>query len=48
VINCGHKDDVTKEYFANYLMHMSDVSFHMRTNSMEVHQKNAKPGRSPW
>lgn len=48
VICCGYKDDVIKEYFANNLMHMSDLSFHMRTNSMEVHQKNAKPGRSPW
>jgi glucose-1-phosphate cytidylyltransferase len=43
VICCGYKGYVIKEYFANYFLHMSDVTFHMRTNSMEVHQKNAEP-----
>ena len=43
VICCGYKGYVIKEYFANYFLHMSDVTFNMRTNSMEVHQKNAEP-----
>jgi glucose-1-phosphate cytidylyltransferase len=43
VICCGYKGYVIKEYFANYFLHMSDVTFHMRTNSMEVHQKKAEP-----
>ena len=32
-----------KEYFANYFLHMSDVTFNMLTNSMEVHRKQAEP-----
>ncbi|MCP9773633.1 glucose-1-phosphate cytidylyltransferase [Synechococcus sp. Tobar12-5m-g] len=43
VICCGYKGYVIKEYFANYFLHMSDVTFHMRTNSMEVHYKTAEP-----
>lgn len=43
VICCGYKGYVIKEYFANYFLHMSDVTFHMSTNSMEVHQKKAEP-----
>jgi glucose-1-phosphate cytidylyltransferase len=43
VICCGYKGYVIKEYFANYFLHMSDVTFHMRTNSMEVLQENAEP-----
>lgn len=43
VICCGYKGYVIKEYFANYFLHMSDVTFHMRTNSMEVHHKKAEP-----
>ena len=43
VICCGYKGYLIKEYFANYFLHMSDVTFHMRTNSMEVHHKNAEP-----
>jgi glucose-1-phosphate cytidylyltransferase len=43
VICCGYKGYVIKEYFANYFLHMSDVTFHMRTNSMEVHRKQAEP-----
>jgi glucose-1-phosphate cytidylyltransferase len=34
-----------KEYFANYALHMSDVTFDMETNSIEVHQKKAEPWR---
>ena len=45
VICLGYKGYVIKEYFANYFLHMSDVSFDMRTNSMEVHQKNVEPWR---
>jgi glucose-1-phosphate cytidylyltransferase len=36
---------VIKEYFANYFLHMSDVTFDMEKNSMEVHQRNAEPWR---
>ena len=43
VICCGYKGYVIKEYFANYFLHMSDVTFRMGDNSMEVHQKNAEP-----
>ena len=43
IICCGHKGYVIKEYFANYFLHMSDVTFDMRNNEMEVHQKKAEP-----
>ena len=43
VICCGHKGYVIKEYFANYFLHMSDVSFDMSNNEMTVHQNNAEP-----
>ncbi len=43
VICCGYKGYLIKEYFANYFLHMSDVTFHMRLNSMEVHHKKAEP-----
>jgi glucose-1-phosphate cytidylyltransferase len=43
VICCGYKGYLIKEYFANYFLHMSDVTFHMELNSMEVHQKKAEP-----
>jgi len=45
VICCGYKGYVIKEYFANYFLHMSDVTFDMVTNRMEVHQRNAEPWR---
>ena len=45
VICCGYKGYVIKEYFANYFLHMSDVTFDMNKNSMEVHQRNAEPWR---
>ena len=41
IICCGYKGYVIKEYFANYFLHMSDVTFNMRYNSMEVHSKRA-------
>jgi len=43
VICCGYKGYVIKEYFANYFLHMSDVTFDMELNSMEVHQRYAEP-----
>lgn len=43
VICCGYKGYVIKEYFANYFLHMSDVTFNMRENQMEVHHKRAEP-----
>ena len=43
VICCGYKGYVIKEYFANYFLHMSDVTFDMSKNSMEVHQRSAEP-----
>jgi len=43
VICCGYKGYIIKEYFANYFLHMSDVTFDMSNNRMEVHQKNAEP-----
>jgi glucose-1-phosphate cytidylyltransferase len=45
VICVGYKGYVIKEYFANYFLHMSDVTFDMKNNSMEVHQRNAEPWR---
>lgn len=45
IICCGYKGYVIKEYFANYFLHMSDVTFDMRNNKMEVHQGNAEPWR---
>lgn len=43
VICCGYKGYVIKEYFANYFLHMSDVTFNMRDNTMQVHNKRAEP-----
>ena len=45
IICCGYKGYVIKEYFANYFLHMSDVTFDMSRNEMEVHQKKAEPWR---
>lgn len=43
VICCGYKGYLIKEYFANYFLHMSDITFNMRDNSMEVHDRRAEP-----
>src|SRR5450756_182707 len=43
IICCGYKGYMIKEYFANYFLHMSDVTFSMKTNQMEVHHKRAEP-----
>jgi glucose-1-phosphate cytidylyltransferase len=45
VICCGYKGYVIKEYFANYFLHMSDVTFNMADNTMEVHHRQAEPWR---
>jgi glucose-1-phosphate cytidylyltransferase len=45
IVCCGYKGYVIKEYFANYFLHMSDVTFDMQNNRMEVHQRNAEPWR---
>ena len=45
VICCGYKGYVIKEYFANYFLHMSDVTFDMSSNTMEVHHRKVEPWR---
>ncbi|MBA3024398.1 MAG: glucose-1-phosphate cytidylyltransferase [Gammaproteobacteria bacterium] len=43
VVCCGYKGYLIKEYFANYFLHTSDVTFDMQNNKMEVHQRFAEP-----
>jgi glucose-1-phosphate cytidylyltransferase len=43
VVCCGYKGYVIKEYFANYFLHMSDVTFDMKSNIMRVHEERAEP-----
>ena len=43
IICCGYKGYLIKEYFANYFLHMSDVTFDMERNEMQVHQRKAEP-----
>lgn len=45
IVCCGYKGYVIKEYFANYFLHMSDITFDMAGNSMEVHERKAEPWR---
>ena len=45
VICCGYKGYIIKEYFANYFLHTSDVTFDIQNNQMSVHQRNAEPWR---
>lgn len=45
VICCGYKGYLIKEYFANYFLHMSDVTFDMEHNRMEVHERKSEPWR---
>jgi len=45
VICCGYRGYVIKEYFANYFLHMSDVTFDLENNRMEVHERKAEPWR---
>jgi glucose-1-phosphate cytidylyltransferase len=42
VICCGYRGYIIKEYFANYFLHMSDVTFDMKNNSMQVHEQKAE------
>lgn len=43
VICCGYKGYVIKEYFANYFLHMSDITFDMQDNRMQVHEHRSEP-----
>ncbi|PJI55256.1 glucose-1-phosphate cytidylyltransferase [Methylobacterium radiotolerans] len=43
VICLGYKGYIIKEYFANYFLHMSDVTMHIAENRMEIHRKTAEP-----
>lgn len=43
IVCCGYKGYVIKEYFANYFLHMSDITFDIKNNSMTVHQQYAEP-----
>lgn len=43
VVCLGYKGYIIKEYFANYFLHMSDVTFDMKNNSMRVHEQHAEP-----
>ena len=43
IICCGYKGYVIKEYFKNYFLHQSDVTFDMKENNMIVHEKSAEP-----
>ena len=45
IICCGYKGYLIKEYFANYFLHMSDVTFHMQNNEMEIHRRKTEPWR---
>jgi glucose-1-phosphate cytidylyltransferase len=45
VVCCGYKGYIIKEYFANYALHMSDVTFDMVTGQLEVHQRSVEPWR---
>jgi glucose-1-phosphate cytidylyltransferase len=45
IICCGYKGYIIKEYFANYYLHMSEITFDMSNNSMEVHHASAEPWR---
>jgi len=45
IVCCGYKGYMIKEYFANYFLHMSDVTFDMVSNEMHIHRKTAEPWR---
>ena len=45
IICCGYKGYIIKEYFANYFLHMSNVTFNLRTQEMEVHEQYTEPWR---
>ena len=43
IICCGYKGYIIKEYFSNYFLHDSDVTFNMSDNSMQIHTKKSEP-----
>ena len=43
IICCGYKGYLIKEYFSNYFLHMSDVTFDLQNNEMEIHHKKSEP-----
>lgn len=43
IVCCGYRGYAIKEYFANYFLHMSDITFDMKNNEMQVHQNSAEP-----
>ena len=43
IICCGYKGYLIKEYFANYFLHQSDITFDMKDNSTKIHQNHAEP-----
>ena len=43
IICCGYKGYLIKEYFSNYFLHMSDITFNLQENKMEVHNERAEP-----
>ncbi len=43
IVCCGYKGYMIKEYFANYFLHMSDITFDLASNSMQVHQRKSEP-----
>ncbi|MFS2112613.1 glucose-1-phosphate cytidylyltransferase [Herbaspirillum frisingense] len=45
IVCCGYRGYMIKEYFANYFLHMSDVTFDLTSNKVEVHHKHAEPWR---
>ena len=45
IICCGYKGYVIKEYFANYFLHMSDVTYDLTVNTMHIHERRAEPWR---
>ena len=48
IICCGYKGYIIKEYFANYALHNSDVTFNLEDNITKVHQNNSEPGKLHW
>ena len=46
IICCGYKGYIIKEYFANYFLHTSDVTFDMKDNSMQIHHKYTEPWKN--
>jgi glucose-1-phosphate cytidylyltransferase len=45
VLCCGHRGDIIKDYFANYFLHRSDVTFDLKKNETKVHHNSAEPWR---